>query len=83
MQQIARSSPQIGAAFRRRRKQLKLSQEQVAAQAKLRQATISNLESGGSGTKLETVFDVLAALDLELIVRPRTKGRVADIENLF
>jgi len=83
MQQIARSSPQVGAALRRQRKLLRLSQEQVGAKTKLRQATISSLESGEPGTKLATLFDVLAALDLELVIRSRTKGRVGDIEDIF
>ena len=83
MQQIARTSSQIGAAIRRARKQLGLSQDQVSAKTKLRQATISSLESGDPGTKLETLLDVLAALNLELVVRSRTKGRVADIEDIF
>jgi HTH-type transcriptional regulator/antitoxin HipB len=83
MQQITRTSSQIGAALRRTRKQLGLSQEQVSAKTKLRQATISSLESGDSGTKLETLLDVLAALNLELVIRSRTKGHVSDIEDIF
>jgi HTH-type transcriptional regulator/antitoxin HipB len=83
MLQIARTSAQLGAALRRQRKKLGLSQEQVTGKTRLRQATISSLESGDSGTKLETLLDVLAALDLELVIRPRTKGHVSEIEDIF
>ena len=83
MDQITRISPQLGAALRRRRKQAGLSQQEVADKVKLRQATISRLESGDTGTKLGTLLDVVAALGLEIIVRSRSKGRAADIEEIF
>lgn len=83
MDQITRTSPQLGAALRRRRKQARLSQEALADKVKLRQATISRLESGDTGTKLTTLLDVVAALDLELVVRSRSKGKLTDIEDIF
>jgi HTH-type transcriptional regulator/antitoxin HipB len=83
MDQITRTSPQLGAALRRRRKQTGLSQEALADKVKLRQATISRLESGDMGSKLGTLLAVVAALDLEIVVRPRSKGRPADIEDIF
>jgi HTH-type transcriptional regulator/antitoxin HipB len=83
MDQIARTSQQIGAAIRRKRKQLGLSQEELGKRMGLRQATISKLEAGEPGTRLQTLLDVLAALDLEAIIRPRTKGSPADIEDMF
>ena len=83
MDQITRTSAQLGAALRRRRKQAGLSQEVLAEKVKLRQATISRLESGDAGTKLGTLLDVLAALDLEIVVRPRSKGRPDDMQDIF
>jgi HTH-type transcriptional regulator/antitoxin HipB len=83
MDQITRTSPQIGVALRRQRKQLGLSQAALGQRINLRQATISSLESGDPGTKLGTLLDALSALDLELVIRPRTKGRAADIEDVF
>ena len=83
MEQITRTRAQLGAALRRRRKQLGLSQETLGEKTKLRQATISRLESGDAGAKLGTLLDALAALNLELVVRPRSKGRIADIEDIF
>jgi HTH-type transcriptional regulator/antitoxin HipB len=83
MNQVARTSKQIGAILKRQRRLLKLTQSELGAKAKLRQATISELEAGEPGASLSTVFDVLAALDLEAVVRPRSKGSPRDIEDIF
>ena len=83
MDQIARTSTQLGAALRRRRKHLGLSQAELGQRINLRQATVSALESGEVNTKLTTLLDALAALSLELVVRPRSSGSSADIEALF
>lgn len=80
--QIARNPRQIGEALRRRRRALGLNQTELGEKTKLRQATISGLEAGEKGTQLRTLFDVLAALDLELVIRSRTKGS-NKIEELF
>jgi HTH-type transcriptional regulator/antitoxin HipB len=48
-----------------------------------RQATISKLEAGEPGTQLQTLMDALTALDLELVVRPRTTVSTDAIEDLF
>ena len=81
--QIARTAKQIGAAIRRRRKALRLTQDTLGERAKLRQATISDLEAGEPGIQLRTLLDVLAALDLELVIRTRTKASARDIEAAF
>ncbi|WP_135211260.1 helix-turn-helix domain-containing protein [Vitreimonas flagellata] len=73
MDQLARSPKQIGAALRRRRRALKLTQAALATQASLRQATVSSAEAG-EPMQLETLFSLLTALDLELVLRTRTKG---------
>jgi HTH-type transcriptional regulator / antitoxin HipB len=80
---IARSPHQLGAILRRYRKKGSLTQTDVAAKTQLRQATISALESGEAGTQLKTLTDVLAALDLELVVQPRRKSQPSDIEDLM
>lgn len=81
MTQIARTPKQIGAAIRRRRRQLELSQAALGSRTHLRQATISALENGETGTQLGTLVDVLAALGLELVVQERSKGpgNIADL----
>ena len=83
MDQITRTQRQLGAAIRRSRKQSGLTQAALGSRINKRQATISNLESADGGTTLETLFAVLSALDLELVVRPRSKGGSARLEDIF
>ena len=82
MEQIARTSRQIGAALRRRRRGMNLRQGDVGSRTNLRQATISALENGEARTQLRTLIRVLAALDLELVVRERSSAG-AEMEDLF
>lgn len=83
MNQIARTPKQIGSALRRRRRRLGLSQTTLGEKTKLRQATVSAVEAGEERMQLRTLCAVLAALDLELVVRPRSKGAVEDNEDIF
>lgn len=83
MDQIARTPQQIGAIVRRQRKKLGLSQDELGMRIHLRQATISKVESGEPATRLQTLLDTLSALDLEIVIRPRTRGSATQIEDLF
>ena len=80
---IARNAKQLGAAFRRFRRQKSLTQRAVGTLMHARQATVSKLESGGSRVQLGVLIDALTALNLELVVRPRTKASADQIEDLF
>ena len=82
MEQLARTPKQIGDALRRRRRTLGLNQTDLGEKTGMRQATISVVEAGAPGTQLSTLCDILAALDLELVVRPRTKAE-STIEAIF
>ena len=83
MEQIARTPKQIGDALRRRRRLLGINQTSLAQKIKLRQATISSVEGGEPGTQLRTLLDMMSALDLEFVIRPRTKASPSDIEEIF
>lgn len=83
MDQATRTQAQLGAYLRRARKTKGLTQSSLAEQIRKRQATVSNLESPEGGATLETLFAVLSALDLELVVRPRTKGNRDNIADAF
>jgi len=83
MEQITRTPRQLGTVLQRYRKAAGLTQETVAARIRLRQATISALENSSTDARLGTLFDTLAALNLELVVRPRSKGSTKDIEGIF
>ncbi len=80
---IARTPKQIGAALRRLRRQRSLTQAELGARMHARQATISKLEAGEPGTQLRMLMDALAALDVELVIRPRSAAPADDIEELF
>jgi len=82
-QQIARTEKQLGAILRRTRKQAGLTQSDLGKKMHLRQGTVSRLEAGAPTIQLRTVMEALAALDLELLIRPRSKASPADIESLF
>jgi HTH-type transcriptional regulator/antitoxin HipB len=81
--QIARTPKHVGDALRRRRRILGLNQRDLGAKTNLRQATISGLEAGEPGAHLRTLFDLLTALDMELVIRPRSKASAKKIEDLF
>ena len=80
---IARTAGHLGAIVRRIRKSRQLTQDGLAALMSVRQATISKLEEGIPTIHLGTLMDALSALDLELVVRPRTKRDKQEIEDLF
>jgi HTH-type transcriptional regulator/antitoxin HipB len=82
MDTIARTPLQLGNSIRERRRKLGLTQEQLAEKVGVRQRTISDVESAGAA-RVDTLLRMLVALDLELLVRPRTKGSASDIEAIF
>lgn len=82
MDQLARTPRQIGAILRRQRGLMKLSQTELAERAGLRQELISGVESGKPGTRIETICDLFAALDLDLLVAPRSRSSAKDIEDI-
>lgn len=83
MDQIARTPKQIGEIIRRTRRQKGWSQSELGEKAGLRQEAISKVENGSKATRIENICDILTALGLELVIQPRSRGSVKDIEDLF
>ncbi|MBN8293408.1 helix-turn-helix transcriptional regulator [Rhodobacter sp. NTK016B] len=83
MDQIARTTKDLGQVLRAARKAQGLTQAELAARAGVWQRTVSNIETGTSGAKVDTIFDLLAALDLELRIVPRSKMTQHDLEDIF
>jgi len=83
MEIIARTPKQAGTALRRLRRQRGITQSDLGVKTNLRQATISKLEAGEPNTQLRILMAALAALDLELVIRPRSAAASDDIEDLF
>jgi len=77
MEQVVSSPKSLGAALRRQRKTKKLSQKKAGSSFKLEQSTVSGLENGAPGTRINTLFRMLAALDLEIVLR--TKNTVDEM----
>lgn len=65
------SAQQLSNVLQDQRKRQKKSQTAVAQNTGLRQDTISKFENSPNGTRLDTLFRLLAALNLELEVKPR------------
>jgi HTH-type transcriptional regulator / antitoxin HipB len=81
MDQIIYSPKSLGIAIKRQRKAKNLSQKEAGNAFKLDQTTVSSMEQGASGTRLETLFRMLAALDLEMIIRPKKNISVTKGDN--
>lgn len=68
------TSPQsLGLILRSVRKMKGLSQTEAGKSVGIDQTTMSKIEGGESNTRIDTLFRLLAALDMEMIVRPRDK----------
>ena len=65
------SPESLGSALREERRNKGLSQAAAGKSVGIDQPTVSKVEQGNSGTRLDTLFRLLAALDLELVLQPR------------
>ncbi|WP_321530495.1 helix-turn-helix transcriptional regulator [uncultured Desulfuromonas sp.] len=66
------TSPQsLGLILRAARKRKGLSQTKAGKSVGIDQPTLSKIERGESNARLDTLFRLLAALDMELIIKPR------------
>ena len=68
---IVRSPAGFGRALRAARLNRGLTQSELAERARTNRFSVAQLESGEATKAFEKLFDALAALDLELVVRPR------------
>lgn len=66
-----RSPTELALQIIRQRKKLKLSQTEVGKRVGLKQKTISAFENKPEGTKLETLFQILSAVNLDMNVTPK------------
>ena len=82
MNQMVRTATQLGAYIQDARVRKGISQQQLAEMIGKHQKTISSIERGSDGTKLETILLVLAALDLNIQIGTRTKAS-PDISDIF
>lgn len=69
MSQIVTTSKQLGQSLKRYRNIKKLTQKELAEEANLGQKSISFIEQGKPGVRLDTLFKLLSELDLEIIIQ--------------
>jgi HTH-type transcriptional regulator/antitoxin HipB len=75
-----RSPDDLAVVVKEQRKKLKLSQAEVGDLVGLKQATVSSFENKPEATKLDTLFRMLAALNLEVIVNVRGQSIAEKME---
>ena len=80
--QIVRLPSQLGAVIQTPRLGKGLTQTELARLAGTQQKTISAIENGSEGTKLDTLISVIAVLGLDLQIVPRQQDG-ASIEDVF
>ena len=83
MNQVIRNPGQLGSLIQADRLKKGLTQKALAELTGIGQKTISHIENGQDGTKLETIFTLLAALELELNLASRSKSAKRDISEIF
>ena len=83
MNQMARSPNQLGIAIQQERLMRGMSQSELARLVGTSQKTISKIENGNPATKIETIFVVMAALDMQMTLAPRAKNTSKNIGDIF
>lgn len=71
---VATTPQMLAHAVKEYRLLQKRSQTDIAQIASIKQSTISIFENDPTGTKIETLFNILTALELELVIQPRPKA---------
>ena len=68
------SAKQLSACLRDIRLAQQRSQSKVASRVGIKQDTVSSFELNPESTKLETLFKILAALELSVDIKPRNES---------
>ena len=74
MDYYVRIPQQMGQALRGRRRSLRLTQKNAAALVGLLPKTVSALELSPERCNVMSLFKLLSALDLELVLRPKNRA---------
>lgn len=82
MQQIVRLPSQLGSIIQSERLRQRLTQSELANRTGTQQKTISAIENGSEGTKLDTLLSVIASLGLDMQIVPRQRDSKS-IEDVF
>ena len=80
MEQLIHSLKALGITIKRQRKTKKLTQTEAGSAFNINQSILSSLEKGAEGTRLITLFRILSALDLEIVIRSKNTTKPEDME---
>ncbi|ASQ46551.1 helix-turn-helix domain-containing protein [Legionella clemsonensis] len=70
---LIHSPHELAMLLKNRRKLLKLNQAQVGSLVGLKQKTISAIENNAENIRLNTLFRILSALDLDINISPKNE----------
>lgn len=71
MDYVARNPEQLGQVLKACRTRRQLTQTAVGSRVGMRQAQISGIETQGADITVDTLYKLMSALGLELVVRDR------------
>ena len=75
MDYVARTPAQLGPILKSARTERGLTQQIAGEKVGLKQSTVSTVESDAARTSVETLYKLLSALGLELVIRDKTTHR--------
>lgn len=78
---LIHSSSDLAQFYRDQRKHRKISQTAIAEEIALRQDTVSKFEIKPDNVRLDTLFRLLSALDLEMHLLPKRESMPKDDKN--
>ena len=78
MESLVVSPKDLGMHIRRLRKNLGLTQAQLGNRVGLDQKKVSLIENGNQNSRLDTVFRLLSALEVGIIIQPKIKPVATD-----
>jgi HTH-type transcriptional regulator/antitoxin HipB len=67
------TAAELGAALRRRRRELQLSQEDIANVIGVNRRVIGELENGKDTVQLKIALDAVGAVDIDIQLEPRRR----------
>lgn len=74
---------ELGQAVKIARRQRKWTQDELAKRSGVWQETISKIERGARGTRVQTFLRLCLALNLELIVTKRGEATPQELDEVF
>ncbi|HZP66985.1 MAG TPA: helix-turn-helix domain-containing protein [Rudaea sp.] len=71
MDYTARTPEQLGTILKSCRTLRRMSQEAAGSRVGIKQTTVSAIETSAASTRVETLYKLLSALELELVIRDK------------